>query len=443
MKRPPSQQGQGAQTHVIVVGGGMVGIATAIWALREGNRVTLIDKGAPEERASFGNAGVLASAAVLPVTMPGLLSKLPGMVLSRAEPIFLRWLYLPRLAGWALRYLSHANAADVRRISAALYPIIGNSLEDHLALSQGTPAADFIKPCDFAVLYADRAGFEKDSFGWEIRSGLGFTWSEFEGAARDAFDPVFNKDLAFLAALKGHGAITDPGGYMAALRDHFVHAGGRILSGTVSDITQQHGRATGVMTSDGPLSADRVAITAGAWSPLLVKKLGVKIRVEAETGYHMEFWDPSFLPRVPTLVPGKKLIFSPLQGRLRVAGAVEFGGLNNHGQKKVFELLKAATKDVLPDLSYSRETRWVGHRPAPTDSIPVIDELAAVRGVFLGFGHQHVGLTGSARTGQLLAQLIGGKHPNIDMTPYSAARFTVRRPRPEPDMKRNQHKEAV
>lgn len=413
------------QPHVIVVGGGMVGIATAIWSLREGNKVTLIDKALPEDRASFGNAGVLASASVLPVTMPGLLTKLPKMVLSRTEPIFLRWLYLPRMALWAMRYLSHATASEVRRISAALYPIIGNSLEDHLALSQGTSAANFIKPSEFGVLYKNRATFEKDSFGWGIRSKLGFTWSEHEGPARDTYDPIFDKGLGFLATLKGHGQITDPGAYMEALRSHFVTAGGQILPVEVTDITHQNGQATGVVTDQGPVKADRIAITAGAWSPLLTAKLGVKIPVEAETGYHIEFWNPSFMPRVPTLVPSKKLIFSPMQGRLRVAGAVEFGGLKNKGQDKVFDLLKAATKDVLPDLTYAEETRWVGHRPAPTDSVPIIDELSSVKGVFLGFGHQHVGLTGSARTGQLLAQLISGKQPNIDLKPYSAKRFTT------------------
>lgn len=412
----------------------MVGIATAIWSLREGNKVTLIDKSAPEDRASFGNAGVLASASVLPVTMPGLLTKLPKMVLSGAEPIFLRWLYLPRIALWAARYLSHANASDVKRISAALYPIIGNSLEDHLALSKGTEAETFIKPSDFAVLYKNRHTFLKDAFGWKIRSDLGFAWAEYEAADRQNYDPSFTTSLGFLAALTGHGRITDPGTYMEALRSHFVTAGGHILPANVTDIKHHNGRATGVVTDQGPVMADRIAITAGAWSPLLTKKLGVKIPVEAETGYHIEFWDPSFVPRVPTLVPSKKLIFSPMKGRLRVAGAVEFGGLkNNKGQDKVFDLLLASTKEVLPELTYSKETRWVGHRPASTDSVPIIDELATIKGVFLGFGHQHVGLTGSARTGQILAQLISGKRPNVDLAPYNAARFTrvSRRAAPE------------
>lgn len=414
------------QTHVIVVGGGMVGVATAIWSQREGNKVTLIDMGGPADRSSYGNAGVLASASVLPVTMPGLIRKAPKMVFSRTEPLFLRWLYLPRMIPWALKYLSHATQAEARRIATALQPIIGNSLQDHLALSAGTPALRHVIPCEFAVLYKDRGSYKKDALGWDIRGGLGFKWSEHDGPARQDYDPVFNKDMTFLAALSDHGRIADPGVYMEDLRDAFEAAGGTILKRRVTDISHRDGQVTGVMTEDGPITADRVAITAGAWSPLLTKKLGVKIPVEAESGYHLEFWDPSFLPRVPTIVPDKKLIFSPMNGRLRVAGAVEFGGLNNKGQAKAFDLLKASTTEVLPDLAYSKETRWIGHRPAPTDSVPIIDELPNIKGVFLGFGHQHVGLTGSARTGQILAQLMNAKRPNIDLAPYRVSRFVNR-----------------
>lgn len=411
------------QPHVVVVGGGMVGIATAIWSLREGTKVTLVDKGNPTDPASFGNAGVLASASVLPVTMPGLLGKIPRMVLNPSEPIFLRGSYLPRLLPWAMKYLAYATAPKARRIAAAMQPIIGNSLDDHLSLAEGTQALRHIKPNDFVVLYKDHDAFRSDELGWQIRDDLGFEWDEYESDACRDYDPVLNRELGFLAALKNHGQITDPGAYMQDLRHYFQTAGGTVLNCEVSDITHQAGRVTGVMTDDGPVYGDRVAITAGAWSPLLTKKLGVKIPVEAESGYHLEFWDPSFLPRAPTLVPSKKLIFSPMEGRLRVAGAVEFGGLNNKGQEKVFALLKNALMEVLPGFAYSRETRWFGHRPAPTDSVPIIDELGTVKGVFLGFGHQHVGLTGSARTGQILAELMVGKRPNIDLSPYSALRF--------------------
>lgn len=411
------------QRPVIVVGAGMVGIATALWLQRSGKRVTLIDKAQATERASYGNAGVLASSSVLPVTMPGLLAKLPKMLLNPGEPIFVRWPYLPKLLPWALRYLSHGNEADVRRIASALAPIIGTSLDDHLALSAGTTARRHITPCDFAMLFKDRATFEKDGLAWNIRKSLGFHWTEYEGPARTAQAPLFDDGFTFMASLHDHGQITDPGCYLAELRDHFVASGGAYLNAEVTDIMHENGEVTAVMTQDGTLKASAVAITAGAWSPLVTRKLGVNIPVEAESGYHLEFWNPSIMPRVPTLVPSRKFILSPMEGRLRVAGGVEFGGLANTGRDLPFDALKRGVEQVLPGLRYAKETRWMGHRPAPTDSIPVIGPLPTIKGVYLGFGHQHVGLTGSARTGQLLANLINGKIPNIDMAPYSVSRF--------------------
>ena len=411
---------------ILVIGGGMVGIATAIWLQRDGHDVTLIDKGAPEDRASYGNAGVLASASVLPAVMPGIVSKLPKMVLSRKEPLFLRWGYLPRLLPWAMKYLAHANEGDARRIATAMKPIIGTSFEDHMALTEGTSARRHIKPCDFAVLYKDRAAFAQDHLAWDIRRDLGFAWTENAGAERVSYDPAFNNSFDFVAALSGHGQITDPGAYMADLRDHLVSGGAKIIRAEVTDVLHSDGRVTGVMTADGPVAGRSVAITAGAWSPLLTRKLGVRIPVTAESGYHVEFWEPSFMPRRPTLVPGKKLLFSPMQGRLRVAGAVELGGLQNTGREAGFRLIRSALNEMLPGLRYTRETRWFGHRPAPTDSIPVIDAMPGFTGLFLGFGHQHVGLTGSARTGQLLAQLLSGKRPNNDLRPYRVSRFLGR-----------------
>ena len=105
---------------IVVIGAGFVGVSTALWLQREGRKVVLIDKAEPQQRASFGNAGVLAAASILPVTMPGLLGKIPRMVMSSSEPIFLQWSYLAKLVPWAMRYLSHANEKDVRRIATAL-----------------------------------------------------------------------------------------------------------------------------------------------------------------------------------------------------------------------------------------------------------------------------------------------------------------------------------
>lgn len=415
---------------IIVIGAGMVGVSTALHLQRQGCNVTLIDKAKNEERASFGNAGVLASSSIVPVTQPGLVRKAPRMLLSKKEPIFLRWSYLLKLLPWALRYLSHANESDTRRIAAALTPIIGNSLNDHLELAAGTAAECHIKPCDFAVLLKDRATFEKDPLPWDIRRANGFNWTELEGAQREKYDPLFKSDFNFMAVFGQHGQITDPGAYLADLTEHFVSSGGTVVREEVTNIAHTNGRVDGVITNTGILPAHAVAITAGAWSPLLTKKLGINLPLEAESGYHLEFWGANKMPKSPTLVPSGKFILTPMKGRLRIAGAVEFGGLNNNGSELPKELLTKGVQQLIPGLTFDSQTDWIGHRPAPTDSIPIIDQIPSIAGVYIGCGHQHVGLTGSARTGQLLANMICNKPIDIDMSVYRLGRFGIKNSQP-------------
>ena len=138
---------------VAVIGAGIVGVSTALWLIRDGHRVTLIDRLGPGEGTSYGNGGVLASCSIVPVTMPGLVRKSPRMLFSRNQPLFLKWRYLPRLLPWLSKYLRHANEVDARRIAAALMPIVGDSLADHRALAGGTRAERWIVPSDYLFIY--------------------------------------------------------------------------------------------------------------------------------------------------------------------------------------------------------------------------------------------------------------------------------------------------
>lgn len=408
---------------IIVIGGGLVGVSTAIWLQRLGEKVTLLDRNLSRSRVSFGNTGVLTSSSIVPVTTPGMIAKVQKMLFDPKEPLFVKWSYLLKLAPWALRYLKHSNNKDATRIGRALTPILGNSLEYHLTLAKGTKAEARIHPSDFAFFYKDRHHFKSDAFGWSLRESEGFKWETLRGSLRNKYDPVFAPNLTYGARLKGHGRIDDPNAYLDDLTEQFIKNGGTHIVGDVKDITHENGLVTGVQIDQTVLPATSVAITAGAWSPLLTKKLGLRIPVEAESGYHRELWEPNVMTRSPTLIPSGKFIATPMNGRLRVAGMVEFGELKNEGSQAPYGLLRENIKNAIPGLTWKKETQWMGHRPAPVYSIPIIDELPNIKGVFLGFGHQHVGLTGNAKTGQLLAQLVLKKMSNIDLSAYSCTRF--------------------
>lgn len=414
MTRPP---------HVVVIGAGIVGVSTAIWLRRFGAEVTLVDRGAPGQGTSFGNGGVLAACAVLPVTGPGLLRQAPRMLLDPGKPLFLRWSYLPKLLPWLLKYLSHANDKDTRRLAEALAPIVADSVEQHMALTEGLGARRYVTPSDYVYAFRDRKTFDADAYGWALRREAGFDPQLLEGAAVQEYEPALGPDIRCLAVLKDHGHVRDPGGYVTALAEDFVAMGGQIRRAEVRDVTLEDGRIASVLTSDGPLACDRAVITAGAWSGPLLKKLGLKVPLESERGYHILYEDAAGGPRVPVMIDAGKFVVTPMEAGLRCAGILEFGGLEAGPTRAPLRMLRAKVRAALPGLQAAREVEWMGHRPATSDSLPLIGEIRQT-GVFAGLGHHHIGLTAGPKTGRLLAGLITQRPSNTDLTPYQPGRFS-------------------
>ena len=413
MTPPPKRVG--------VVGAGVVGVSTALWLARDGHRVTLIDREGPAAGTSFGNAGILASSSVVPVQTPGIVRKAPGMLFRRDGPLFLKWRYLPRLLPWLRRYLSYRDARHVERIARALVPIIGDSVEQHLAIARDTPAARFIEPVAYTYAYKNRDAYRQDGFAWGIRRDLGFNPVELDQQALHDFEPSLGPANGFGVAVPDHAWIRDPGAYVNALFDHVVSLGATFEKGLAEDFVHEGAVVTGVVVDGAPLSFDEVVVAAGVWSKGLLEKLGISISMESERGYHIELEGAEGGPSRPVALAEFKIIATPMIGRLRLAGLVEFGGLDAPASDAPFELLLRQAKLAFPALRWKREQRWLGHRPATEDSLPVIGPV--VKGVYAAFGHHHVGLTGGPKTGRLIADLIAGRTPNVDMQPYRSDRF--------------------
>ena len=408
---------------IAIIGAGIVGVSAAVWLQRDGHDVILIDKAGPGEGTSHGNGGVLASCSIVPVTVPGLLQKAPKMLFSPSQPLFMKWGYFPKLLPWLMRYLSHANADDVERTAAALTPIVGDSLNDHKALAEGTGAEKWLEPSDYLFLYENREHFDGDAFGWSIRRKHGFHWEELEGQAFHDYDPIFSQDIGFAAKLGDHGHIKDPGQYVKDLAAHVEANGGRIVRAAVDDVVRNNGKVTGVRTEGETIACDTAIVTAGVWSGPLAKRLGISVPLESERGYHLELIEPSAMPRSPVMVASGKFVATPMEGRIRLAGIVEFGGLDAAPSRAPFELMRKNARAAFPGVTWKDEVEWMGHRPAPADSIPIIGDVPGIEGAYMGFGHHHIGLTGGPKTGRLLAQMIAGRTPNADLSVYAPARF--------------------
>jgi len=409
--------------HAVIVGAGIVGVSTALWMRRTGYEVTLVDRKGVAEETSHGNAGILAGAAVVPVTVPGILAKAPKMLFSRNEPLFLRWSYLPRMLPFLARYLSNANHRDMNRIADGLAELMHDTVDQHMALAKGTEAEKYIRPGIYIFGYADEAEYQHDRLAWDVRRRLGFKDEVIDGAELARREPDLAGKFGLGVCALNQGSVSDPGAYTRALCRAFEDEGGKFLLGDVVDIPVTGGRATGVKTSSGMIEADHVILTSGAWSAKLAGKIGEKVPLEAERGYHVEFVNANVRLNSVLMVTAKKFAINSMDGRLRSAGIVEFGGLKAGPSKAPIELLKRQTREIFPALEYDSTNEWIGHRPSTPDSLPLIGAFDRVPNVWAGFGHQHLGLTGGPKTGRWLSQMIKGEPVNINMEPYSANRF--------------------
>ena len=221
-----------------------------------------------------------------------------------------------------------------------------------------------------------------------------------------------------------HGRISDPGKYVKALAAHVEDNGGEVVTREVSGFRRDGNRIAGVQMGKDTLDCDAVVLATGAWSGPLSRELGLKVPLESERGYHLELWEPSFMPRAPVMIASGKFVATPMEMGMRCAGVVEFGGLKAGPSKAPLALLRKQVAAAYPDLEYAGEDEWLGHRPAPSDSLPLIGEVGQT-GVFTAFGHHHIGLTGGPKTGRLVADLLTRRPPNIDMAPYSPNRFAI------------------
>ena len=313
---------------IVVIGAGIVGVSSALWLRRDGHQVTLVDPLGAGEATSYGNAGVIAVGSIVPVTAPGLLLKASKMVFDPMSPLFLRWGYLPRLLPWLVPYLRQASDARCRQIAGGLHDLLSDAVEQHQAIARGGEAEEWLVPSDYLFVYKDRAAYEADGYAWGIRAVHGIDNEVMEGDALRDYDPAFGPAAGLAVRCGGHATIKDPGKYVAALAREFEREGGRVSLSTVRDIKTENGRVTGVETDEGTLACERVVVAAGPWSARLTAKLGLKTPLEAERGYHIEFDDPAVMPRVPSMIAAGKFVATPMAGRLRCAGVVEFGGLD-------------------------------------------------------------------------------------------------------------------
>ena len=408
--------------EIIVIGAGICGLSAAIWLRRAGHAVTLIDREGVGAGASFGNAGLLAQWAVVPVNTPDLPLSVLKYLANPRSPLFLQWGALPQLAPWLMRFMANARPARLSHMVEGLAQIVTDSVDQHRALTRGTRAERWIASSALSYVYTSRRAFEADRAAWAVKRQAGFVPELIGGPAVQEAEPILGPQYGLLAVLREHGHILDPGAYMEDLARVLQDEGGTVLRAEARDFVLAGAKVTAVDTDAGRLPCDRAVLAAGIWSKPLMRKLGLKVPLVAERGYHLHFRDPSQMPRNPMMIAGKFAV-NPMATGLRCAGLVELGNTEKGPSRAPLRLLARQTKRLFPELGYSSVEEWMGFRPSTPDSLPLIGEIGRT-GVHAAFGHQHIGLTAGPKTGRIVAALISGQSPNIDLAAYDANRFS-------------------
>lgn len=419
-----------AGLHVVVIGAGMIGVASALELLRDGQRVTLVEPGDPggEQSASYGNGCWLSPASVVPVSMPGLWRQVPGYMLDPLGPLTLRWRYLPRALPWLLRFLAAgASVARAERLSRAMGKLVADCPERHAALAGEAGVGGLIRRDGLLYVFPDRADFAASAFSWRLRAGQGVRWEELDEKALRQREPALDRRYRF-AVFVEHGAhCTDPGAYVAALAAHAQALGAELRCARASGFAIEGGRLRAVRTDAGDIACDRAVIAAGAWSKALARAAGDAVPLESERGYHVVIRDPGFELRHTIMPSDGKMANTMTPQGLRIAGQVEIAGIDaapNWKRAKILRDFALKTYPGLPrDLEAERVAMWMGHRPSMPDSLPCIGAASGCADVVHCFGHGHTGLASGPLSGRLAADLIGGGSPAIDLAPYAPGRF--------------------
>ena len=407
--------------QVIVIGAGVVGLSAALALQARGLAVTVLDRDGPAAGASAGNAGAFAFTDILPLASPGILKKAPKWLLDPLGPLSVPPAYALKIAPWMFRFWRACSLALVAHSTVAqtgLMDLSKAELEPFLAATGTLP---MLRKNGNLQVYESQAELEASQPGWAARAAHGIEFRHMTADEMAELQPGLSPRFTHGTFTPGWYSIADPKLYTLALADRFRANGGLIERAEVTAL-RPAGDGVEVIAGD-TRRADHVVVAAGAFSHRLARTLGENIPLETERGYNTTLPEDAFDLRMQVTFGGHGFVITRLSTGIRVGGAVELGGLDLPPNFKRSEAMLKKAQAFLPGLRPEGGVQWMGFRPSLPDSLPAIGPARATRRVTYAFGHGHLGLTQSAGTARLVADLIIGAPPALDLTPFSPQRF--------------------
>jgi D-amino-acid dehydrogenase len=414
--------------HVVIVGGGVVGLSTALYCALRGWRVTLVERNGEErDGCSFQNAGIIVPSHFVPLAAPGMVA------------LGLKWMWSPRspfrikpraswaLAQWALKFWKAANGGHVRRAAPVLRDLSLASRACYEDLAARRDDFGFEKSGTLMLCRTPHALDEEAKTAEHARE-LGIPAEVLDGRRTAALDPGMTMAVAGSVHYPQDCHIT-PNRVMASLQRRATEAGVHFAwNAEVAGWRTDGG--TGIralVTRDGvELGADAFVLCAGAWSAGLARKLGLNLPLEAGAGYSLTLPLPRRSPRLAAILTEARVAVTPMDGALRFGGTMEFAGLNGSFSPARVQGIIDAVPRYYPELDpadFEHVRPWRGLRPCSPDGLPYLGRTAACPNLVVATGHSMMGMTLGPITGKLAAGILEGGKPEIDIAMLSPDRY--------------------
>ena len=404
-----------------VIGAGIQGVCNALFLQKKGFKVTLFDRDEPGNSATYGNAGHFSPYASVPLNRPDVLTDIPSMLLSSRGPLALKWNYVFKMIPWFIKFIMNCSKKNMMHTAKNMHQILDLALPAYDELFEEVDINGLVENKGIIYIWNDK-NLKSREFENSIRKELGVDHQIL--SPKEIHDlepnikPIYHGGVFYNYARHAR----NPKKILIKLFENFIQKGGKFLKLNVQELNFDDNKPV-IRSEVQRFIFDKLVITCGAFSKQLTDKLHENIPLDTERGYHIHFKDCDHLISRPLVHANHGFGMTPMEQGLRVAGTVEFGGLNNPLTKARIKNLIENAKEMLDGLP-EHEDEWLGFRPSLPDFLPVIGPSKNYKNVFYSFGHHHLGWTLGAISGKIISKMITNENTNLDLKPYSSLRFS-------------------
>jgi D-amino-acid dehydrogenase len=411
--------------HVAVVGGGVIGLCTALYCVRRGWRVTVIERnGAERDGCSYQNGGMVVPSHFVPLAAPGMVALGLKMMWNPASPFYIKPRASLGLADWALKFWRASSAAHVRRAAPLLRDLTLASRDCYDELAAEADDFGFVKS-GMLLLCKTAHALEEEAATAKYARELGIAAEVLDPAGVTALEPGIRMDVAG-AVHYTHDCRLSPDRLMASLQRRLQASGVQFLWDTAVEGFTRNGRIQAAKTKRGDVEADEFVVSSGSWSPDLVRGLGVKLPMQAGKGYSLTLPRTNGAPRMGAILAEARMAVTPIGGAIRFGGTMELAGLNEDINPIRVRGIIDAVPRYYPDIrreEFEGVRPWRGLRPCTPDGLPYLGRPASVPNLVVAAGHAMMGVSLGPITGRLAAGVLGNEKPEMDISLLSPNRY--------------------